>query len=64
MRLSCRSKIVIIGSGNNGLPIIFGKAAPASPPAGNGGTVPGEKTTAATSVAAPQKPPVRPCRRR
>jgi regulator of protease activity HflC (stomatin/prohibitin superfamily) len=43
---SSNSKIVIVGSGKDGLPIIFGKNAPTSPlpvsPVGNGGTVPKE----------------------
>src|SRR5271157_3158936 len=48
---SSNSKIVIVGNGKDGLPIILGNfEAPASPapqtPAGNGETVPKERTTA------------------
>jgi regulator of protease activity HflC (stomatin/prohibitin superfamily) len=45
---SSNSKIVIVGSGKDGLPIILGNAdtSPA-PPAGSGDTVPKERTTAA-----------------
>jgi regulator of protease activity HflC (stomatin/prohibitin superfamily) len=53
---SSNTKIVIIGSGKDGLPVIFGKDAHASAPAGNGDTVPKETSTAVTSVAAPEKP--------
>src|SRR5712692_2779413 len=53
---SSNSKIVIVGSGKDGLPIILGNVdAPPSPPpgnpAGNGDTAPKERTTAATSAA-------------
>jgi regulator of protease activity HflC (stomatin/prohibitin superfamily) len=59
---SSNSKIVIVGSGKDGLPIILGNVdAPASPqpasPAGNGDTAPKERTTAATPAAPAEKLP-------
>jgi regulator of protease activity HflC (stomatin/prohibitin superfamily) len=59
---SSNSKIVIVGSGKDGLPIILGNVdAPPSPPpgspAGNGDTVPKERTTAATPAASSEKVP-------
>jgi regulator of protease activity HflC (stomatin/prohibitin superfamily) len=59
---SSNSKIVIVGSGKDGLPIILGNAdVPSSPqpatPAGNGDTAPKERTTAATAAASSEKVP-------
>jgi regulator of protease activity HflC (stomatin/prohibitin superfamily) len=59
---SSNSKIVIVGSGKDGLPIILGNVdASPSPqpatPAGNGDTVPKERTTAATPSASSDKVP-------
>jgi regulator of protease activity HflC (stomatin/prohibitin superfamily) len=59
---SSNSKIVIIGSGKDGLPIILGNVdTPASPqpssPAGNGDTAPKERTTAATPTTSSEKLP-------
>jgi regulator of protease activity HflC (stomatin/prohibitin superfamily) len=56
---SSNSKIVIVGSGKDGLPIILGNVdTPASPPpAGNGDTAPKERTTAATPATAAEKVP-------
>ena len=57
---SSNSKIVIVGTGKDGLPVILGNfdgspsSQPASP-AGNGETAPKEKTTAAT-LTTPLKP--------
>ncbi len=48
---SSNSKVVIVGSGKDGLPIILGNVdAPPSPPAGNGHTVPKERTTVAPGL--------------
>jgi prohibitin 2 len=45
---SSNSKIVIVGSGKDGLPIILGNAdSPQSPPAGSGEAVPKQRSTAA-----------------
>jgi regulator of protease activity HflC (stomatin/prohibitin superfamily) len=59
---SSNSKIVIVGSGKGGLPIILGNVdVPSSPqpatPAGNGDTVPKERTTAATAATVSEKVP-------
>jgi hypothetical protein len=57
---SSNSKIVIVGSGKDGLPIILGNVdAPPQPaaPAGNGDTVPKERTTAATPSPTVEKLP-------
>jgi regulator of protease activity HflC (stomatin/prohibitin superfamily) len=59
---SSNSKIVIMGGGKNGLPIILGNVdAPASPvpraPTGNGDTAPKERTTAATPATPLEKMP-------
>jgi hypothetical protein len=57
---SSNSKIVIVGSGKDGLPIILGNvdSTPAAPPpAGNGDTAPKERTTAATPTAPAEKVP-------
>jgi regulator of protease activity HflC (stomatin/prohibitin superfamily) len=57
---SSNSKIVIVGSGKDGLPIILGNVdAPPQPaaPAGNGEAVPKERTTAATPTPAVEKLP-------
>jgi regulator of protease activity HflC (stomatin/prohibitin superfamily) len=57
---STNSKVVIVGSGKDGLPIILGNVdAPAPPasPAGNGESVPKEKTTAAASSTSTDKVP-------
>jgi regulator of protease activity HflC (stomatin/prohibitin superfamily) len=59
---SSNSKIVIVGSGKDGLPIILGNvdAAPSpqpTTPAGNGDTVPKERTTAATLATPSEKVP-------
>jgi regulator of protease activity HflC (stomatin/prohibitin superfamily) len=59
---SSNSKIVIVGSGKDGLPIILGNVdVPSSPqpasPAGNGETAPKERTTAATAAASSEKVP-------
>jgi hypothetical protein len=59
---SSNSKIVIVGSGKDGLPTILGNvdgspsSQPASP-AGNGETAPKEKTTGASPTASLQKTP-------
>jgi prohibitin 2 len=55
---SSNSKIVIVGSGKGGLPIILGNVdSPAAPqpasPAGNGDTAPKERTTAAAAERVP-----------
>jgi regulator of protease activity HflC (stomatin/prohibitin superfamily) len=59
---SSNSKIVIVGSGKDGLPIILGNVdAPSSPqpapPAGNGDAAPKERTTAATPTMPSEKLP-------
>jgi hypothetical protein len=59
---SSNSKIVIVGSGKDGLPIILGNvdAAPSPPPgspAGNGDAVPKERTTAAAPSTSSDKVP-------
>jgi hypothetical protein len=55
---SSNSKIVIVGGGKDGLPIILGNVdAPPSPPPVNGDTVPKERTTAATPVMSSEKVP-------
>jgi hypothetical protein len=59
---SSNSKIVIVGSGKDGLPIILGNVdAPPSPPpgspAGNGDAVPKERTTAAAPLTSSDKVP-------
>jgi prohibitin 2 len=59
---SSNSKIVIVGSGKDGLPIILGNVdSPQSPqpatPAGNEDTVPKERTTAATPATSSEKVP-------
>jgi regulator of protease activity HflC (stomatin/prohibitin superfamily) len=59
---SSNSKIVIVGSGKDGLPIILGNvdASPSPPPAsppGSGDTIPKERTTAATPAAVSEKVP-------
>jgi regulator of protease activity HflC (stomatin/prohibitin superfamily) len=59
---SSNSKIVIVGSGKDGLPIILGNVdSPPSPqpatPAGNADTVPKERTTAATPATSSEKVP-------
>jgi regulator of protease activity HflC (stomatin/prohibitin superfamily) len=58
---STNSKIVVIGSGKDGLPIIFGNAElPAPPPAGstpNGNDAPRERPTAASPIAPLEKTP-------
>jgi regulator of protease activity HflC (stomatin/prohibitin superfamily) len=59
---SSNSKIVIVGSGKDGLPIILGNVdSPPSPqpatPAGNGDTVPKERTTAASPATSSEKVP-------
>jgi hypothetical protein len=59
---SSNSKIVIMGGGKNGLPIILGNVeAPASPapqaPTGNGDTASKERTTAATPATPLEKMP-------
>jgi prohibitin 2 len=55
---SSNSKIVIVGGGKDGLPIILGNVdtQPASP-AGNGDTAPKERTTAAILAASSEKVP-------
>jgi regulator of protease activity HflC (stomatin/prohibitin superfamily) len=59
---SSNSKIVIVGSGKDGLPIILGNVdAPPSPPpgapTGSGDTAPKERTTAATPATSSEKVP-------
>ena len=58
---STNSKIVVIGSGKDGLPVIFGNAElPAPPPAGStpsGNDAPRERTTAASPKAPLEKTP-------
>ena len=57
---SNNAKIVIVGSGKDGLPIILGNVDGSSappPPAGNGDTAPKERTTAATPAAVAEKLP-------
>src|SRR3984893_11298715 len=59
---SSNSKIVIVGSGKDGLPIILGNVDSASQPqpaspAGNGETAPRERTTAATPATPSEKLP-------
>jgi regulator of protease activity HflC (stomatin/prohibitin superfamily) len=58
---SSNSKIVIIGSGKDGLPIILGNVdtptSQAASPAGNGDTAPKERTTAATPTTSSEKMP-------
>jgi regulator of protease activity HflC (stomatin/prohibitin superfamily) len=58
---STNSKIVVIGSGKDGLPVIFGNAElPAPPPAGStpsGNHAPRERTTAASPMAPLEKTP-------
>ena len=58
---STNSKIVVIGSGKDGLPVIFGNAElPAPPPAGStpsGNDAPRERTTAASPMAPLEKTP-------
>jgi regulator of protease activity HflC (stomatin/prohibitin superfamily) len=59
---SSNSKMVIVGGGKDGLPIILGNVdAPSSPqlapPAGNGDTAPKERTTAATPTTPLEKLP-------
>jgi regulator of protease activity HflC (stomatin/prohibitin superfamily) len=59
---SSNSKIVIVGSGKDGLPIILGNVdSPPLPqpatPAGNGDTVPKERTTAPTPATSSEKVP-------
>src|SRR4051794_35161397 len=58
---SSNSKIVIVGSGKDGLPIIFGNtpatSAPPSAPAGNGNKPPAERPTALTPTTALEKIP-------
>ena len=47
---SSNSKIVIVGTGKDGLPVILGTSPQPASPAGNGETAPKERTTAATST--------------
>jgi regulator of protease activity HflC (stomatin/prohibitin superfamily) len=58
---STNSKIVVIGSGKDGLPVIFGNAElPAPPPAGStpsGNDAPRERTTAASPMTPLEKTP-------
>jgi hypothetical protein len=55
---SSNSKIVIVGSGKDGLPIILGNVdAPPSPPPANGDTVPKKRTTAASPAMSSEKVP-------
>jgi len=59
---SSNSKIVIVGSGKDGLPIILGNvdaspSPPAQAPAGNGDKAPKERTTAATPTTSSEKMP-------
>src|SRR5271166_2360229 len=55
---SSNSKIVIVGSGKDGLPIILGNAETRPvPPAGSGDAVPKERTTAAPPSPAPETVP-------
>ncbi|MFZ1089930.1 MAG: prohibitin family protein, partial [Xanthobacteraceae bacterium] len=55
---SSNSKIVIVGSGKDGLPIILGNAdAAASPQSGNEESAPKERTTTATPATTAEKVP-------
>jgi regulator of protease activity HflC (stomatin/prohibitin superfamily) len=58
---SSNAKIVIVGSGKDGLPIILGNvdasSAPPPPPAGNGDKAPKERTTAAPPTVSAEKTP-------